>query len=69
MQKQIIDGVPYYVDASNKLYTWDKEPHLIGTYNPTTKSVQFQPSHLAELTGHLTAWRALQVARARKSNS
>ncbi len=67
MQRQIIQGVPYFTDKSNKVYTWDldSEPILIGTYDG--KSVTFSENHIAKLTDRLKIWRAAQVGRPRKS--
>ncbi len=69
MQRQIIQGVPYFTDKSNKVYTWDLEadPILIGTYNGDTKTVTFTENHLAKLTDRLKVWRLSQVGRPRKS--
>lgn len=70
MQRQILDGVPYFTDKSNKVYLWDAEaPTHIGTLNPKTKSVTFlssQSTLLATLNDRLIAWRATQSARPRK---
>jgi len=68
MQRQLIDGVPYFVDAANKLYTWtpDTSPTPIGSYNPTTKTVLFESNHLAGLTDSLATWRSSQQPRSRK---
>jgi hypothetical protein len=69
MQRQIIQGIPYFVDKKNNLYTWDleAEPQLIGTYNAESNSVTFAENHLSKLTDRLQAWRAAQVSRPRKS--
>ena len=68
MQRQIIDGVPYFVDGANKLYTWENEsiPQHIGTYDPKTKTVAFEPNHLTGLADKLIRWRENQTARIRK---
>ncbi len=69
MQRQIIQGVPYFTDKSNKVYTWDleSEPILIGTYNAESNSVTFTENHLTKLADRLKVWRANQVGRPRKS--
>jgi hypothetical protein len=68
MQRQILDGVPYFTDKLNKVYLWDTEgtPTYAGTLNPKTKSVAFQPNLLTTLNDRLIAWRATQSARPRK---
>ncbi len=69
MQRQILDGVPYFTDKFNKVYLWDTEaatPTHVGTVNPKTKSVTFQPNLLSSLNDRLIAWRANQSARPRK---
>lgn len=69
MQRQIIQGIPYFTDKKNNLYTWDleAEPQLIGTYNPERNAVTFSEDHLSKLTERLQVWRAAQVSRPRKS--
>lgn len=71
MQRQIIHGVPYFTDAANNLYIWStEEPKInIGTYNPATQAITFQPNHIATLGDQLTTWRANQKIRARKSTN
>ena len=77
MQRQIVNGVPYFTDAQNRLFTWDAEaqPQHIGSFVPstpkstaaaTTAPVQFNDNHLAKLTDRLQGWRAKQHARSRK---
>jgi hypothetical protein len=69
MQRQIIQGVPYFTDKKNNLYTWDleAEPQLIGTYNAESNSVTFAENHLSKLADRLQAWRVNQASRPRKS--
>jgi hypothetical protein len=69
MQRKIISGIPYYVDTSNKLYTWDTEaqPQPIGTYNPTADAVTFESNHFERLTSRLEDWRSKQQPRDRKA--
>lgn len=72
MQRQIIHGVPYFIDATNNLYIWDTEQPrtCIGTYIPANQTIAFQSNHLRELAAKLTTWRANQTIRPRKpSNS
>ncbi len=68
MQRQILYGVPYFIDSAHKLYTWDRDssPQPIGQYNPTDQKIQFKDNHITGLVGRLAEWRAAQVPRLRK---
>jgi hypothetical protein len=71
MQRQILYGIPYFVDSAHKLYTWDREsaPQHVGQYNPLDKSLQFKDKCIEGLANRLAEWRANQVPRLRKANS
>jgi hypothetical protein len=71
MQRQILYGIPYFIDSAHKLYTWDREsaPQHIGQFNPSDKSVQFKDNHLNGLSNRLAEWRALQISRLRKATA
>jgi hypothetical protein len=71
MQRQIINGVPYFTDNQNRLFTWDTEaqPQLIGAYNPTTGVVTYESNHLDSLTTRLKVWREKQQPRDRKATN
>jgi len=71
MQRQIIHGIPYFVDKSNNLYLWDTEQpaYSIGTYDPKSQSITFNPNHQEGLQGCLATWRSKQVPRSRKPAS
>ncbi len=68
MQRQIIHGVPYFIDGANNLYLWDTETpaHRVGSYSKATDSVTFTDNHLSQLTDRLQVWRSKQAARPRK---
>jgi hypothetical protein len=68
MQRQLIHGVPYFVNAQNKLYTWDTEaePQHIGTYNPSTDTISYVADIQSKLAGRLQSWREQQNPRPRK---
>ena len=68
MQRQIIDGIPYFIDAQHRLYNWDIEttPQHVGTYDPATKRITFLDNHLAPLADRLQDWRTKQQPRLRK---
>ena len=71
MQRQLINGVPYFTDNQNRLFTWDTEaqPQHIGAYNPTTGVVTYEPDHLAKLATRLQVWREKQQPRDRKATN
>lgn len=71
MQRQILYGIPYFIDSAHKLYTWDREstPQHIGQYNPSDKTIQFKDNHLNGLSNRLAEWRASQVSRLRKATT
>jgi hypothetical protein len=71
MQRQIIHGVPYFVDSQNRLFTWDTEtaPQQIGHYEPKSESVTYAEDHLAKLSSRLAVWRGSQQARLRKATA
>ena len=65
MQRQIIDGVPYFLDNQNRLYLWDTEAPAchIGSY--TDKKIIFTDT-VGKLGDRLNAWRSKQFPRLRK---
>jgi hypothetical protein len=69
MQREIVHGVPYFVDGQHNLYTWetDTTPQLIGSYNPKSEDVRYNADHLKKLEGKLELWRSKQEPRARKT--
>jgi hypothetical protein len=71
MQRQIIHGVPYFVDSQNRLFTWDTEsaPQQIGHYEPQSQAVTFAEDHLPKLSSRLAIWRGSQQARLRKASN
>ena len=71
MQRQIIHGVPYFIDSQNKLYLWESEEpaYYIGTYAPDTKTVSYEPNCIKKLSERLDIWRNNQVPRTRNSTN
>jgi hypothetical protein len=69
MQREIINGVPYFIDGQSKLYTWEIEstPQHIGVYKSTTQSIEYTEGFLEKLEGKLQSWRSKQEPRARKA--
>lgn len=68
MQRQILDGVPYFVDTLHRVYLWDAEgpSFCVGSYDPATKQLKFHDNLLTSLEPRLQEWRATQQPRARK---
>ena len=68
MQRQIVDGIPYFLDKHNGVYLWDSEaaPYRLGTYDTTTRHVVYNDGVVDGLTDRLSSWRSKQVARPRK---
>ena len=71
MQRVIANGVPYFTDNQNRLFTWDTEatPQLIGTHNPTDGTVSYESNHLDSLAVRLQVWREKQQPRDRKATT
>ncbi len=76
MQREILHGVPYLVDKSNKLYTWAPPtttatttattPICIGTYDASNKRAIVAPDAKERLAPLVEEWRQQQQPRARK---
>jgi len=64
MQRQIINGVPYYIDSANKIYTYTDEPSVIGEF--TDGLLTINQAAYESLNAKLTEWRNAQSARTRK---
>ena len=64
MQRQIINGVPYYIDSAKKIYTFTDEPSHIGQF--TDGFVTINPDSYMSLSAKLAEWRSNQSARTRK---
>jgi hypothetical protein len=71
MQRQIINGVPYFVDKAMRLYTWEteREPQCIGTYNGESNTIQFTEGYIGQLGEGLARWRQGIQSRVRKGAS
>jgi len=64
MQKEFINGVPYYLDKEAVYLANDSAPTLIGSYSE--KRLNFHENHLIKLQEQLTFWRSQQHPRVRK---
>ena len=64
MQRQIINGLPYYIDSCKKLYTFTEEPVHIGKL--IEGNVTIDPSIYENIDKQVKTWRESQVARIRK---
>jgi len=69
MQRQLLDGIPYFLDKHNTIYAWDSEaaPYRLGSYDPKTKHITYDDGIIDGLTDRLSSWRAKQFPRPRKS--
>lgn len=67
MQRQIINGVPYYVDSAKKIHTYTDEPSHIG--NLADGLITINPLAYESLNAKLAEWRNAQSARTRKPAS
>jgi hypothetical protein len=63
MQKEFINGVPYFRDKTN-IYLSTEPTVQIGTY--TDEHLEFYTNHLNNLQERLTLWRSEQRSRIRK---
>lgn len=68
MQRQIVDGIPYFLDKQNGVFVWDSEaaPYRLGTYDPKAKHVTYHDGIIDGLADRLSSWRAKQLSRPRK---
>lgn len=68
MQRQIVDGIPYFLDKHNTVFLWDSEaaPYRLGSYDPKAKHVTYDDGVVNGLTDRLSAWRSKQNSRPRK---
>ena len=65
MQREILHGVPYLVDKSNKLYTWNPAAAVcIGTYDGKRAVVDADAKE--RLAPLVQEWRQQQKPRPRK---
>ena len=65
MQRQILNGVPYYIDGSKKLYTYTEQPIHIGSLS-TDGSVAINSGIYTVLDNEVAKWRLEQSSRTRK---
>ena len=71
MQKEIVQGVPFWKDKSNNLYSFelDKKNVLsIGTYNTTTETYTLKEDWQALYNERLDNYRKNLIKRDRKEN-
>jgi hypothetical protein len=68
MQREIIHGVPYFLDSKQQVYLWepDASPCAIGSYDKQSKQLAFREGLLPSLQDRLAKWRSEQQPRARK---
>lgn len=68
MQRVIVHGVPYLVDAQQRVFLYDtSQPSLhIGTFEPESNRVRFLQEVKPQIEARATAWRDEQQPRSRK---
>jgi len=69
MQKEVIEGVPYWIDKHCTLYSFevDKKNLLeVGKYNPTTEVLSLKNDCLEQYQQKLTSYRENLKSRSRK---
>jgi len=70
MQKEIVQGVPFWKDKSNNLYTFEPDKKnllLIGTYN-TNETYTLKDNWQALYSERLDNYRKNMIKRERKEN-
>lgn len=70
MKKEIIQGIPFWLDAQNRVFAFEgKEapahPLWLGTYNTQTKKVELRTDWEAAYQEKLTDYRQKSAARPR----
>lgn len=71
MQKEIIEGIPYWKDKHNTVFSFesDKKNLLeLGTYNPTTELLTLKADWLQQYQSKLSIYREGLKQRERKEN-
>lgn len=71
MQKEVIQGIPFWKDKSNNLYTFEfdkKSAIQIGTYNQASESYTLKSDWQQLLSERLDNYRKNLIKRDRKEN-
>jgi len=70
MKKEVIQGIPFWLDNQNRVYSFEgKEapvnPLWLGTYSPATQKIELRSDWEAAFKDKLEVYRKNSVARAR----
>jgi len=71
MQKEVVQGVPFWKDRSNNLYSFEPEKNnllLLGTYNQTTETYALKDNWKTLYEARLSSYRENLNKRERKEN-
>lgn len=70
MKREIIQGIPFWLDAQGRVYAFESkevptQPLWLGTYNSTTQKLELRSDWEAAYQEKLEAYRRSVSARAR----
>jgi hypothetical protein len=69
MQRKLIQGIPFWLDAQNRVYAYDptttENPIWLGTYSPQTEKIEFRDDWRDAYSSALVAYRQQNQARSR----
>lgn len=71
MQKELVDGIPYWKDKSNNVYSFEPDKKnliVIGSYNSEKKTVTLKPNWKELYQTKLDEYRKNLKNRERKEN-
>jgi hypothetical protein len=71
MQKEIVQGVPFWKDKNNNLFSFEldkKNLIQLGSFNPETETFTLKDSWQADYKTKLEEYRSLLKNRERKEN-
>ncbi len=70
MKKEVIQGIPFWLDSQNRIYAFEgkeipAQPLWLGSYSPTTQKIELRPDWEAAYKDKLESYRKNSGARAR----
>lgn len=69
MQRKLIQGIPFWLDAQNRVYAYDpttsENPIWLGTYSPQKEMIEFRDDWREAYAPALAAYRQQNQARSR----
>lgn len=68
--KKLIQGIPFWLDTTNRVYAFETKDTpsntiWLGTYNPETEKIDFQPAWREAYAANLEEYRTKAISRAR----